>query len=135
MLSRLANVTGVTVDWLLTGEGRETRDRETTTPLHRPHGEREPLTWDAALAPVLAGTPLHLVETKEVFGAKTDRAWKELPDPAREEIRNYLRRIALIAIAIEREMPAKPAKSVIETLSEEITLIVGSKILEARGSA
>lgn len=125
VLARIARARGVSVDWILTGQLRPAA--------YEP--QDEPLTWDAALAPVIVGTPLHLVETKEVFGAKTDRAWKELPDDAREEIRNYLRRVALVAMAIERELPAKPAKTVINALSEEVTLIVGSKILEARQSA
>jgi transcriptional regulator with XRE-family HTH domain len=128
VLAKIARVGGATVDWILTGQTREASVPE-------PAWRDEPLTWNAALAPTIAGTPLTLVDTKEVFGAKTDRAWKELAEPAREEIRDYLRRVALIAMAIEHELPQKPARTVIDALSEEVTLIVGSKIIEARGTA
>ncbi len=113
-LTKVAKACGVTVDWLLTGEPSE-------------HVRiRSDIDCRAALESVIAGTPVKL---GRIRGPKVDRAWKGIPEEQREEVRNYLRRAAVVAIAIEQLLPRRSADSVLDKLSKEVTSFVTAKIL------
>jgi len=62
---------------------------------------------------------------------KIDRVWRELPEDEKENIRDYLRRAALIALAVEQLLPQQSAKVLIDAFGVQITLAVTAKILES----
>jgi hypothetical protein len=88
-------------------------------------------TWEGALAPLLVGTALRLPQAAVSSGRKLDRAWQELSEDRREEIRNFVRRIALVAVAIEELLPAKSARAVNGQLSTEMATALIARIVEA----
>jgi hypothetical protein len=54
-----------------------------------------------------------------------------LSEERREEIRNFVRRIALVAVAIEQLLPEKSARAVHDQLSTEVSTVIIDRILEA----
>jgi transcriptional regulator with XRE-family HTH domain len=121
-LRRLARVTNVPIDFILLG----------SLPVGaRPAAVEAPGSWEAALDPLLAGTMLRLPRAAVSSGRKVDRAWQQLSEERREEIRNFVRRIALVAVAIEQLLPEKSARAVHDQLSTEVSTVVIDRILEA----
>jgi transcriptional regulator with XRE-family HTH domain len=121
-LRRLARVTHVPLDFILLG-GVE-------APARGAAPDRS-ASWEAALEPLLIGTILRLPRASVSSGRKIDRAWQELSEERREEIRNFVRRIALVAVAIEELLPARSAKAVNDQLSTELATVLIDRILEA----
>jgi transcriptional regulator with XRE-family HTH domain len=91
-------------------------------------------SWEAALQPLLVGTLLRLPRASTASGRKAERAWQELPEERREEIRAFVRRIALVAIATEALLPAKTARAATDQLSTDLTTILIDRILAASSS-
>ncbi len=114
VLTKIAKTCGVTVDWLLTGEGPESR------------GIVREADGQSFLESIVEGTPIRL---GRAVGAKVERAWRRSSDERKEEIRNYLRRAALIAIAVEQLLPHQSAKALIDAFSVQITQAVTAKIV------
>ncbi len=112
---KIATTCGVTVDWLLTG---------VTLALPR---ARSDMDCQSALEAAIAGAPLKL---RRIAGPKVDRAWSNMPTEQKDEIKDYLRRAALVAIAVERLLPPQAAKPVIDALSAQVTLAIIAKILK-----
>ena len=88
-------------------------------------------SWEAALEPILAGTTLRLPRPSGASARKADRAWKELSEARREEIRAFVRRIAVVAVATGTLLPPKAARSVLDQLSAELATVLIDRILEA----
>jgi len=120
-LRRLARVTNVPIDFILLG----------SLPAGARSAVEAPGSWEAALDPLLAGTMLSLPRAAVSSGRKVDRAWQQLSEERREEIRNFVRRIALVAVAIEQLLPEKSARAVHDQLSTEVSTVVIDRILEA----
>ena len=118
-LRRLARVTRVPLDFILLGGA-------TVAPRPAAGG-----AWEAALDPLLAGTQLRLPRAAVSSGRKLDRAWQQLSDERREEVENFVRRIALVAVAIEQLLPEQSARAVNDQLSTELSTVVIDRILEA----
>jgi hypothetical protein len=118
----LARVTHVPVDFILLGG---------VAAPSRAGAAETSSTWEAALEPLLVGTALRLPQASVSSGRKLDRAWQELSEDRREEIRNFVRRIALVAVAIEELLPAKSARAVNAELSTEMSTVLIERILEA----
>ena len=91
-------------------------------------------SWEAALRPLLVGTLLQLSRTSTTSGRKADRAWQELPEGRRAEIRDFVCRIALVAAATEALLPAKTARAATDQLSADLTTILIDRILAASSS-
>jgi transcriptional regulator with XRE-family HTH domain len=121
-LRRLARVTHVPVDFILLG-GAAGPSRAGSVEVAS--------TWEAALEPLLVGTDLRLPRAAVSSGRKLDRAWHALSEERREEIRSFVRRIALVAVAIEELLPARSAKAVNDQLSTELATVLIDRILEA----
>jgi len=120
-LRRLARVTHVALDFILLGG---------VAGLTRAAVADTSSTWEAALEPLLVGTTLRLPRASASSGRKIDRAWQELSEDRREEIRNFVRRIALVAVAIEELLPGKSAKAVNDQLSTELSTALIDRIVE-----
>jgi transcriptional regulator with XRE-family HTH domain len=120
-LRRLARVTQVPLDFILLGGGPAARAAD-----QEPGG-----SWEAALEPLLVGTTLRLPRASASSGRKVDRAWQELSEERREEIRTFVRRIALVAVAIEELLPGTSARAVNDQLSTELATVLIDRILEA----
>jgi hypothetical protein len=88
--------------------------------------------WETALEPLLGGTAIRLPRPSVSSARKADRAWRELSEERREEIREFVRRIAVVAVAIEALLPAKAAKTVTDELGAELSTVVVDRILAAR---
>jgi transcriptional regulator with XRE-family HTH domain len=117
---RLARVARVSVDFVMLGaDVGEPRAATAEGP-----------GWEAALEPLLGGTTLRLSRSP-ASGRKIDRAWQELSEERREEIRAFVRRVALVAVATEALLPAKAARAVTDQLGTELTAVVADRILAA----
>ncbi len=121
-LRRMARATNVPIDFILLGS---------LPAAARSAAVEAAGSWEAALDPLLAGTMLHLPRAAVSSGRKVDRAWQQLSEERREEIRNFVRRIALVAVAIEQLLPEKSARAVHDQLSTEVSTVVIDRILEA----
>jgi transcriptional regulator with XRE-family HTH domain len=88
-------------------------------------------SWGAALEPLLGGTTLTPPRASTAAGRKVDRAWQELSEARRDEIRTFVRRIALVAVATEALLPSKAARAVTNQLGTELTTILMDRILTA----
>ena len=128
IFAKLAAELGVQANWLLTGQEPEPHEMRAAST--RPLRAEAVQTWYSTLQSVVAGTPLKLHRPRRgVSGAKVERAWRELSEDRKEEIRNYLRRAALVAIAVEQLLSNRSAKVVIEALSAHITEAVTAKVV------
>lgn len=110
-LVALANLYAVRVEWLDSGLG-EMRPRAAFT---EPKGDGGPITWQAALEPSLAGSPLarRTLPRLELGGGEAqDRAWRALPEDKKEEVRRTLRQLAGAAIIIDTSLPRPLAEAV-----------------------
>lgn len=94
-------------------------------------GAERASSWEAALEPILAGTTLRLPPAPAASSRKADRAWKDLSEVRREEIKAFVRRIALVAVATEALLSAKAARAVIDQLSAELSTVLIDRILAA----
>ena len=121
-LRRLARVTHVPIDFILLGG---------VPAASRAGAAESSITWETALEPLLVGTPLRLPRASVSSGRKLDRAWQELPEDRREEIRAFVRRMALVAVALEELLPATSARAVNDQLSAEMSTVLIERILEA----
>jgi transcriptional regulator with XRE-family HTH domain len=121
-LRRLARVTQVPVDFILLGEAAASA---------RAHAAEDHVSWEATLEPLLTGTTLRLPRAAASSGRRIDRAWHDLSDERRDDIRNLVRRIALVAVVIEELLPMKAARAVNDQLSTELAAVVIDRILAA----
>ena len=121
-LRRLARVTQVPLDFILLGGVSATS---------RSASAEAPGTWEATLEPLLVGTTLRLPRASVSSGRRIDRAWQELSEERRAEIRNFVRRIALVAVAVAELLPAKSATTVNDQLSTELSTVLIDRVLEA----
>lgn len=117
-LRRLAQVTRVPLDVIVLGVG-------TAAPATADS------SWEAALAPLFAGTTLRLPRASAAASRKAERAWKELSEARREEIRAFARRFALVAAATEALLPARAVRAVIDRLGTELSTVLIDRILAA----
>lgn len=117
-LLRLAQVTRVPLDVIVLGVGVVTPAAADSS-------------WEAALAPIVAGTTLRLSSGSTAASRRSERAWKELSEARREEIRGFVRRIALVAVATEALLPARAARAVVDQLSTELSAVLIDRIVAA----
>ena len=125
VLRRLAQVTGVSLDFLVLG----------TDSAQREGALAAGAGWEAALGPLLRGTTLRLPRASTASGRRADRAWPELSEEGREDIRALVRRIAVVAVALEALLPAKAAKPVIDELGDALATLLVDRIVTAGGSS
>lgn len=118
VLTRLGEAVGVSVEFLLRGGG--IADHGRVAEEHR--------TWDAALRPLLASTGLRLAPRGKQT-AKLNRAWRQLPEERREEVRTLIRRAAALAAAVEHLLPEPSARAVNRELSAELSARIIDRIL------
>jgi transcriptional regulator with XRE-family HTH domain len=118
-LRRLAQVTRVSLDIIVLGA------------VAAPPGaaDERASSWETAFAPMLAGTALRLPRAPAISARKAGRAWPALSEVRREEIRAFVRRIALVAVATEALLPRKAARAVIDRLSRELPAVLIDQIL------
>ena len=123
ILRRLAQVTGASLDFLVLGAGPALRE-----------GPAAPgsAAWEAALEPLLAGTALRLPRATKASRRRADRAWQELPEERRDDIRGFVRRIAVVAVAIEALLPPRAVKPVTDALGEALATLLVDRIVFAR---
>jgi transcriptional regulator with XRE-family HTH domain len=117
-LRRLARLTRVPLDFVLLGGGDAS-----------PRAAGGGGDWAAALTPLLGGTRLRLRPSRTA-ARRADRAWQQRSDDQKEEIRAFVRRIALIGVAIEALLPPRAAKVVTDALSEELSTTLVDRILD-----
>jgi transcriptional regulator with XRE-family HTH domain len=122
-LRRLAQATRVPLDFVLLGGAPAAP---------RPSATEAGGAWETALEPLLGGTTIRVPRPSVASARKADRAWRELPEERREEVREFVRRIAVVAVAIEALLPAKAAKAVTDELATELSTVVVDRILAAR---
>lgn len=120
-LRRLAQVTGQSLDFIILGTA--------TAPGEAGAGGR----WDAALEPLLAGTSLRLSHASTAAARRAARAWPELSDERKDDVRALVRQVAVIAVAIEAVLPAKAAKAVTDALGAALAAAVGDLIVATHG--
>jgi transcriptional regulator with XRE-family HTH domain len=120
ILRRVAQVTGVSLDFLVFGAG----------PARREGAATGGAGWEAAVEPLLGGTRLRLARAATASRRRADRAWQELPDERKEEIRTLVRQIALVAVAIEGLLPARAARPVIDELGEALAALLVDRIVQ-----
>jgi transcriptional regulator with XRE-family HTH domain len=120
-LRRLAHVTHVSLDFILLGA-------VSAAPRAAADGVGP---WQAALEPLLGGTSLRLTPTAASAGRKVQRAWQELSEGRKEEIRDFVRRIVLVAAATEALLPAKVARAVTDQLSAALRTVLIDRIVAA----
>lgn len=121
-LRRLARVTHVPLDFILLG-GVSVASRSTAA---EPTG-----AWEATLEPLLIGTTLRLPRASVSSGRRIDRAWQELSEERQAEIRNFVSRVALVAVALAELLPVKSARAVNDQLSTELSTVLIDRVLEA----
>jgi transcriptional regulator with XRE-family HTH domain len=122
-LRRMAQAARVSLDWVLLGGASHAL--RASAP--------EEGGFAAALRPLLAATTLRLTAPSAAAARRADRAWAELPDEGREDVRALVRRLALIALAIEALLPARAARGVIAELSAAAAALVVDRIVAASG--
>lgn len=120
VLARLAEAVGVSVDFLLRGGGAAAGAVA-----------EEASTWDAALRPLLASTSLSLrLAERGKMSARLDRAWRNLAEERKEEVRTLARRAAALAAAVEHLLPEASARAVNRELSAELSATIIDRILQ-----
>ena len=119
-LRRLAQLTHVPVDFVLLG-GSPAPARASA----------EGADWQTVLASVLAGTTLRLSPSR-TMARRADRAWRELSDDSKGDITAFVRRIALVAVAIDALLPPRAARAVTAELGEALSAVVVDRILDPR---
>jgi transcriptional regulator with XRE-family HTH domain len=120
-LRRLAQVTGQSLDFIILGIPGPPRDPAA--------GGR----WDTALQPLLAGTGLSLDHASTAAARRAARAWPELTEERKDDVRSLVRQIALIAVALQTALPPKAAKPVTEALGAALAAAVADLIVAAHG--
>jgi transcriptional regulator with XRE-family HTH domain len=118
-LRRLAQVTGRSLDFIILGTSAAPGETAVAA------------RWDAVLAPLLAGTSLRLSHASTASARRAARAWPELPDDRKDEVRALVRRIALIAVAVDAVLPARAAKAVADALGAVLATAVADVIVAA----
>ena len=117
VLGRLGEAVGASADFLLRGGGGAPSARVS----------EETRGWDAALRPLLASTGLRLGHAKT--SARLNRAWRDLTEARKDEIRTLVRRAAALAAAVEHLLPEASARAVNRELSAELSATVAARIL------
>ena len=102
----IAHALGVNPGWRSTGEGEMWWAPTVEEP--RASSRVTPPTWQAAVGPCLAGTPLvqRLSVAALSVGTDGDQVWRELPERKKEVIRQPLRRRALTAAGALDGLPS-----------------------------
>src|SRR5262245_42471504 len=119
-LRRLAQLTRGPLDFVLLGPAWA------PGPARRAAG---PGDWQPAVGGLLGGPRLRLAAPSRTASRRADRAWHALSEEDRDEIRTFVRRIALVAVAIEALLPARSARGVTDELSAELSAVVVERIL------
>ncbi len=117
VLARLGEAVGVGIDFLLRGGGAAAS-----------RVAEEPRTWDGTLRPLLAATGLRLA-ARGKMSARLNRAWRDLGEERKEEVRTLVRRAVALAAAVEHLLPEASARAVNQELSAELSATVMSRIL------
>ena len=117
VLARLGEAVGVGVDFLLRGGGAAAS-----------RVAEEPRTWDGALRPLLTASGLKLAAQGKM-SARLNRAWRDLGEERKEEIRTLVRRAMALAAAVEHLLPEASARAVNQELSAEMSATVTRLIL------
>ena len=120
-LRRLARVSGASLDFVVLG----------SDPAERMGAAAGGGGWEGALAPLLAGTSLRLRRASAASSRRADRAWQDLSEERRDEVRALVRRVALVAAAVETLLPAKAVKAVIDELGDALTTLLVDRIAAA----
>ena len=124
ILRRLAQVTGASLDFLVLGAGPALREGTAAA---------GSVAWEAALESLLAGTALRWPRAAKASRRRADRAWQELPEERRDDVRAFVQRIAVVAVAIEALLPPRAAKPVIDALGETLATLLVDRIVAAGG--
>ena len=119
-LRRLAQVARVSLDLVVLG----------ATPTARAAAAQGAGAWEA-LEPLVAGTRLRLTRGSGAPARKADRAWQHLPEERKENVRELVRRIAVVAVAIEALLPGRASNVIADELSSELAALVVERILDA----
>lgn len=121
-LRRMAQVVPVSLDFVVLGGAPAERELPA-----RDGG------FMAALDALLAGTTLRLAPPSTAAARRADRAWLELSEDRREDVRALVRRLAIIALAVDAVLPARAARAVVAELGAAATPVVIDRILAAAG--
>jgi transcriptional regulator with XRE-family HTH domain len=116
-LCRLARTAGVSLDVLLLGACTAEASAA------------EGADWVSALEPLLGGTGVRLPRGSAAAERRVDRAWQELAPERKEEIRALVRRVALVALALEGLLPARTVTPVVDELSAALASALADRIL------
>jgi transcriptional regulator with XRE-family HTH domain len=117
VLARLGEAVGVGVDFLLRGGGTAAS-----------RVAEEPRSWDGALRPLLASSGLRLAAGGKI-STRLNRAWRQLGEERKEEVRTLIRRAVALAAAVDHLLPEASARAVNQELSAELSATVTSRIL------
>jgi transcriptional regulator with XRE-family HTH domain len=124
VLRRLARVTGVSLDFLVLGAAAARGETATGA------GEA---AWQAALEPLLGGTGLRLPRGSPTARRRADRAWGGLSEERREDVRAFVRRVAIVAVAIEALLPPRAARPVVDALSRALASSLADRLAAGAG--
>lgn len=124
ILRRLAQVTGASLDFLVLGAGPALREGTAAA---------GSAGWEAVLEPLLAGTALRWPRAAKASRRRADRAWQALPEERRDDVRAFVQRIAVVAVAIEALLPSRAAKPVVDALGEALATLLVDRIVAAGG--
>jgi transcriptional regulator with XRE-family HTH domain len=111
VLRRVAEVTGTSLDFLVYGAGGALG--ETAAGAGSPD-------LGTSLGRLLDGTTLRLPQMSVARHRRTERAWRELPEERRNDVRGLVQRTGLVAVAIEGLFSVRVAKPVIDQLGEAL---------------
>ncbi len=95
----------------------------------KPGSLPEATPWES-LQSLVAGIGLHLTPPANPTDAvRVEQAWREMAEKRRDEIRNYARRAAQAAAAIDQLLTRDSARRVIATLNTEVNSLLNANIL------
>ena len=117
-LRRLAQATRASLDFVVLG-GAATEPRAASV---KRGG------WVSALQPLLDATTVRLPPGA---GRRADRAWGELSETRKEEVRAFVRRVAVAAVALEALLPSPAARAVGQDLGAVLASLLPGRIAAA----
>ena len=102
----------------------------TRTPL-KPESSLEATPWES-LQSLVTGSGLRLTPPANPTEAvRVEQAWQGMAETRKDEIRNYVRRAALAAAAIDELLTRNSARKVIATLNAEVSSVLNANILRS----
>ena len=85
--------------------------------------------WES-LQSLVVGISLHLTPpANPTDTVRIEQAWHDMAEKRKDEIRNYVRRAALAAAAIDQLLTRDSARRVIATLNAEVNSLLNANIL------